>query len=116
MSHTAQEQLVTGAVASGMLGCGMRLPDSTCLSYSFSELYPSEYLDRILDQLAGTMTLLADHGLAPHRLVWTFEQGQFFLITRPDGALLALATLPNTEAAENVDQLAEEFFALASGS
>jgi len=116
MNHTPQEQLVTGAIASGMLGCGMRLPDSTCLSYSFNELYPREYLERILHQLAGIMNLLAGHGLAPHRLVWTFEQGQIFLITRSDGALLALATQPHTEAAENVDQLAEEFFSLASGS
>ena len=99
-----------------MLGCGLRLPDSTCLSYSFDELCPREHLDQILHQLAGTMTLLAGQGLAPHRLTWTFEQGQIFLIARPDGALLALATEPNTEAAENVDQLAEEFFSLNSGN
>jgi hypothetical protein len=98
-----------------MLGCGMRLPDSTCLSYSFDELCPREHLDHILHQLAEMMTLLAGHGLAPHRLVWTFEQGQLFVIMRSDGALLALATRPNTEAAENVDQLAEEFFSLNPG-
>jgi len=115
MNNTSQEQLVTGAIASGMLGCGMRLPNAACVSYSFNELYPREHLERILDQLAGTMTLLTGHGLAPHRLAWTFEQGQIFVITRSDGALLALATLPNTEAAENVDQLAEEFFSLNPG-
>lgn len=114
MNDTLQEQLVTGAIASGMLGCGLRLPDSTCLSYSFNERYPREQLKRILDQLAETMTLLAGHGLVPRRLVWTFEQGQIFVIPRSDGALLALATQPDTEAAENVDQLAEEFFLLGS--
>jgi hypothetical protein len=116
MNSIPQEQLVTGAIASGMLGCGMRLPDATCLSYSFNELYPREHLERILHQLAETMTLLAGHGLTPHRLVWTFEQGQIFAIVRSDGALLALAIQPNTEAAENVDQLAEEFFSLAPGN
>jgi hypothetical protein len=112
MNDTPQEWLATGAIASGMLGCGMRLPDSTCLSYSFNELCPREHLDQVLQQLAETMTLLARHGLTSSRLIWTFEQGQIFLITRPDGALLALATQPNTVAAENVDQLAEEFFSL----
>ena len=115
MNNVSQQQLVTSAVVPGMLGCGMRLPDATCLSYSFNELYPREHLERILHQLAGTMTLLAGHGLAPHRLVWTFEQGQIFVIVRSGGALLAFAFQPNTEAAENVDQLAEEFFPLPSG-
>jgi hypothetical protein len=49
-------------------------------------------------------------------LTWTFEQGQIFLIPRTDGALLALATQLNTEAAENVEQLAEEFFSLTPGN
>jgi len=116
MNDTRQEWLATGAIASGMLGCGMRLPDSTCQSYSFNEMWPREHLDQVLQQLAETMTLLASHGLAPRRLIWTFEQGQIFLIPRPDGTLLALATQPNTAAAENVDQLAEEFFSLNSSN
>ena len=116
MNDTQQERLVAGAIAPGMLACGLRLPDSTCRSYSFDETYPCGHLDKILHQLAETMTWLASHGLAPHRLTWTFEHGQIFVIPRPDGALLALAAQPNTIAAENVDQLAEEFFSLASGN
>ena len=69
-------KLATGAIAAGMLGCGIRLPDSTCLSYSFNESYPREHLDQVLHQLAETVTLLAGHGLAPRRLIWTFDQGR----------------------------------------
>jgi hypothetical protein len=116
MSHSQQGLSAPGATVPGLLGCGLRLPDATCLSYSFDETYPRERLNDILHQLAETMTLLADHGLPPRRLTWTFEQGQIFLIPRPDGALLALATQPNSEATENVDQLAEEFFSLAPGN
>lgn len=116
MSNPSQERLAVGTMVPGLLGCGLRLPDSTCLSYSFDEMYPREHWDSILNQLAEMMTSLAGQGLAPSRLTWTFEQGQIFLIPRPDGALLALATQPNTEAAENVDQLAEEFFSLTPGS
>ncbi|HUA69344.1 MAG TPA: hypothetical protein VMA13_12415 [Candidatus Saccharimonadales bacterium] len=116
MNDTLQEWLATGAIATGMMGCGMRLPDSTCLSYSFNEMCPREHLDQILHQFAGAMTLLTGHGLAPNRLVWTFDQGQIFMITRPDGALLILVIQPNTDAAENVDQLAEEFLSLEAVS
>jgi hypothetical protein len=116
MSNYSQEQLAPGTTVPGLLGCGLRLPDATCLSYSFDEMYPRKHLDDILHQLAETMTVLAGHGLAPCRLIWTFEQGQIFLISRADGALLALATQPNTEAAENVDQLAEEFFSLTANA
>jgi hypothetical protein len=112
MNDTLQEWLATGAIASGLLGCGMRLPDATCLSHSFNEICPRERLDQVLHQLAVTTTFLTSHGLAPRRLSWTFEQGQIYLFPRPDGALLVLATQPNTEAAENVDELAEEFFSL----
>ncbi|MGA2683672.1 MAG: hypothetical protein ABSF51_01340 [Verrucomicrobiota bacterium] len=112
MNDTLQEWLATGAIASGLLGCGMRLPDATCLSHSFNEICPRERLDQVLHQLAETTTFLTSHGLAPRRLSWTFEQGQIYLFPRPDGALLVLATQPNTEAAENVDELAEEFFSL----
>lgn len=115
MSAASQDRFAPGTTVPGLLGCGLRLPDATCLSYSFDEMYPREHWEQILQQLAETMTRLTGQGLATHRLVWTFEQGQIFLIRRPDGALLALATQPNTEASENVDQLAEEFFSLNPG-
>jgi hypothetical protein len=113
MSHPAQTSFALGAAVRGLLGCGLRLPDATCVIYSFDKMCPRKRMEDVLHQLAETMTLLASHKLVPCRLTWTFEQGQIFLISRADGALLALATQPNTEAAENVDQLAEEFFPLA---
>ena len=115
MSNTSQEWLAAGTTVPGLLGCGLRLPDATCLSCSFDETYPREHWDQIMNHLVEAMTVLTGQGLAPRRLTWTFELGQIFLIPRPDGALLALATQPDTEAAENVDQLAEEFFSLNSG-
>ncbi|HTQ52226.1 MAG TPA: hypothetical protein VMJ12_16075 [Candidatus Acidoferrales bacterium] len=116
MSSSPQEKPAPGATIPGLLACGLRRPDATCQSYSFDEMYPREHLEDMLHQLAGTMTWLAGQGLAPHRLTWTFEQGQIVLIPRMDGALLALATQPNTEAAESVDQLVEEFFSLTPGN
>lgn len=116
MSHAPQVPFAPGTAAPGLLGCALRLPDATCVSYSFDKMCPRKKLDEILQQLAGTMTSLAGHGLPPHRLTWTFELGQIVLISRTDGTLLAMATRPDTEAAENVDQLAEEFFSLTPGT
>lgn len=116
MSKTLQGAFAPGTTVPGLLGCGLRLPDATCQSYSFGELCTRKHLDAILHQMAETMTLLTDHGLTSRRLTWTFEQGQIHLIARTDGTLLALATRPNSEAAENADQLAEEFFSLAPGN
>lgn len=116
MSNSPQGPFAPGTTVPGLLGYGLRLPDAACLSYSFDDGCPRKQLDAILNQLAGTMTWLADHGLAPSRLTWTFEQGQIFLISRTDGTLMALATQPNSEAAENVEQLAEELFSLTPGA
>ena len=116
MSNTPQGTFAPGTTVPGLLGCGLRQPDATCQSFSFGEMCTRKHLDALLHQMAETMALLADHGLTSHRLTWTFEHGQIFLILRPDGALLALATQPNSEAAENADQLAEEFFSLAPGN
>ena len=116
MSRPPQVPFAPGTAAPGLLGCGLRLPDATCVSYSFDKMCSRKKLDEILQQLAETMTCLAGQGLTPHRLTWTFELGQIFLISRTDGTLLAMATRPDTEAAENVDQLAEEFFSLTPGT
>jgi hypothetical protein len=112
MSHSPHASFARGTSVPGLLGCGLRLPDATCQSYNFGEMCTRKQLDAILHQMAETMTLLTGHGLASRRLTWTFEHGQIFLILRPDGALLVLATQPNSAAAENADQLAEEFFSL----
>jgi hypothetical protein len=112
MNDTLQEWLAAGAMTPGMLGCGALLPDRTCLSYSFNETYTREQLNNMLHQLAETMALFASNSLAPRRLTWMFEQGMVLMVARPDGLLLGLATQFNTEAVQNVDQLAKDFLTL----
>ena len=112
MNDTLQEWLAAGAITPGLLGCSALLPDRTCLSYSFNETYTREQLNNMLHQLAETMALFASNGLASRRLTWMFEQGMVLLVARPDGLLLGLATQFNTEAAQNVEQLAKDFLTL----
>jgi hypothetical protein len=112
VNPSLDEWLAACAANSGMLGCGIRLPDSTCFSHTAEEIFPPQRMDEALNFLADSFTSFQERGLAPRWLTWTFEKGRVRLIARPDGLLLALAAQPDSVAAQNLDQLAEEFLAL----
>jgi hypothetical protein len=100
------------ALMPGLLGCGVRLPDGTCLSKSFNPNCPSERLEEALICLGDSLPSFFAHGLMPRWLTWTFEKGQMRLAERADGLVLGVAVEPNSIAAENLDLLTEEFFKL----
>jgi len=112
MNNIISQWFASCALAPGILGCGVRLPDGTCVSQSFSDNCPRELLDQALQNLGDSLSAISIHGLAPRWLTWTFEQGQLRVAGRPDGLLLGLAIQPNSPAAENLDLLTEEFLAL----
>jgi hypothetical protein len=115
MNDTLSQWLAGCALAPGMLGYSVRLPDGTFLSHSFRENYPRERLDETLRLLANSLELFPGHGLEPRWETWTFTQCQIRFIIRPDGLLLALAAEPNTPAAQNLDLLTGEFLELDFG-
>ena len=112
MNEKLQRWFESCALAPGLLGCGVRQPDGTCVSRSFHETCPHERLDEALLCLGDSLPSFAAHGLMPRWLTWTFEKGQMRLAERRDGFLLGLAIQPNSAAAQNLDLLTEEFFAL----
>jgi hypothetical protein len=98
------------ALAPGLLGCGVRLPDGTCVSQSFNSNCPRERLDEALHCLGDSLPSFSPHGLKPRWLTWTFEKGQLRLAERADGLLLGVAVEANSPAAQKLDLLTEEFF------
>lgn len=100
------------ALAPGLIGGGLRLPDGSCISHSFDENYPRDRLEEALRALSEFLPSLSNHGLTPRWLTWTFEKGQIRLAERADGLLLGLAIQPNSPAAENLNLLTDEFFNL----
>ncbi len=112
MNHVINQWFASCALAPGILGCGVRLPDGTCVSQSFHDSCPRERLDQTLQNLADSFDSFSAYGLAPRWLTWTFEHGQLRVARRPDGLLLGLALQPNSPAAENLDLRTEEFLAL----
>jgi hypothetical protein len=116
MKHDVFNQWLDGcAGVSGMLGGGARLPDNVCLTKSFNEKWPREHLDKALPHFASAISMLSNYGFNPRWLTWTFAKGQIRLAAHPRGPLLALATEPNTPAAQNLDQFTEQFLALDFG-
>jgi len=112
MNNVINQWFASCALAPGILGCGVRGPDGTCVSQSFHDSIPRDRLEKALQNLGDSFVSLAAHGLAPRWLTWTFERGQLRVARRPDGVLLGLVIQPNSPAAENLDRLTEEFLAL----
>ena len=112
MNNLINQWFASCALAPGILGCGVRMPDGSCVSQSFHDGCPNERLDQALHSLGDSFRSFSVYGLAPRWVTWTFEQGQLRVAQRPDGLLLGLAIQPNSPAAENLDLLTEEFLAL----
>ena len=100
------------ALAPGMFGCGVRLPDGTCVGHNFNELCPLDFFNEALRCLAELPPVFSSQGLFPRWFTWKFEQGLVRVALRPDGLLLALAIKPSKMAGENLDALTGEFFEL----
>ena len=87
--NPALNQWLAGCARSpGMLGCGVQLPDRTCVSRSLNEAFPQTHLDETLRGLAGFLPVVSGHGLFPRWFTWNFQQGQLRAVVRPDGAVL----------------------------
>jgi hypothetical protein len=112
VNEKLQNWLDRCALTPGMFGCGVRLPDGGCVSHNFNELSPQSAFDEVLRQLADSLPTFSRHGFAPRWLTWTFEKGQLRVAQRADGFLLALASLPDSDAAKNLDLFTEDFLAL----
>jgi hypothetical protein len=112
MNATLKQWLDQCALTPGMFGCGVRLPDGSCVSHNFNDLGPQASFDEAMRHLDDSLPSLFAHGLAPRWLTWTFEQGQLRVALRPDGLLLTLAVQPNSPAAKNLDLFTEDFLAL----
>ncbi len=93
----------------GMLACGVRQPNGKCLGYGDDKIYPAGKIEKLLKQFAELHEPLAADKLAPRWTTWAFEYGHIRFVPRPDKWLLMLIVSPETEAARELDRIAEEF-------
>ena len=93
----------------GMLACGVRQPNGKCLGYGDDKIYPATKIEKLLKQFSELHGPLAAAELAPRWTTWAFEYGHIRFVPRPDKWLLMLLVSPETEAARELDRIAEEF-------
>lgn len=116
MNEALKQWLANRAAVSGLLACGVRATEFLCLCHGDEQNCPPEKMEKILHQIADAQPWLFQGGPAPRWSTWTFEQGQLRIVNRPDGLLLGLAVRVDTDAAQSLDLLSEEFLALPTGN
>ena len=112
MNPALDHWLASCARDPGTLGCGVQLPDRTCVSRSFNEGFPPTHLDETLRCLAELAPVFSGQGLFPRWFTWSFESGQLRVVLRPDNALFVLAVQNHSAAVKNLETITAEFFGL----
>jgi hypothetical protein len=116
MNEVLQKWLADHLTAPGTLGGGIYLPDGSSVCHSTDEQFPAEKIERVLQQLAQSQPQLAEAALTPRWSTWMFELGKLRCVARPDGLLFGLAVRVETDAAQTLDQLSNDFLALELAS
>jgi hypothetical protein len=111
MSDSLIQWLHQRSRAPGVLACGLRFPDKTTASCSYSPSFPTECLDRTWRYVGDMFEVASLHGFAHQRARWLYERAGLNCVLRPDrvffGAFIGLDLKP--EEAEVVAELFAEF-------
>ena len=115
MKDTLQEFVDRRLALPGVVAWGVRRPDRTVTSHSYSDWFSSKQLEQAVTRLALSADGLSYHGIQPVRLCWVFEHARIHLALRRDGVGLALfvENRPGVSNAKLVGVL-EEFASLAA--
>jgi hypothetical protein len=86
----------------GIIACGVRLPDGSFVTHSFSYDFPEDQWQAVWQKLDETVQTFSVRHLPVARQCWTFERHYLLWIMRQDG--LALGILTTQESAEAHEQ------------
>jgi hypothetical protein len=98
----------------GVLACGVRYPDQSSTTRSWSDRYPEPDLESVWRSVADAFQVLKLNRLPGDRMRWVYEQALLYCERRADGLCLALFTHrdPETVDLEGVVRLIQEFHAV----
>lgn len=110
----------------GMLACGVasaNMLDSGVGTDNANGFCRSNDANFTVSQMAQILRLLQDTATAPDTDIaalkwrtWTFTNGKIRSVIRPDGWLFAAVVLANSDAAQILDPLTEEFLTLRAAA
>jgi hypothetical protein len=94
-----------------VLACGVRHPDQTSVTKSWSDQYPEAALENAWRSVTDAFQVLKLNRLPGERMRWVYERALLYCERREDGACLAFFTDrdPQTVDLEGVVRLIKEF-------
>ena len=111
MKDPVKEWLPQRVTAAGVLACGLRRPNGRLAVQCADASCPPAAMENLLRQLDSSRTLFPAGSPQPKWVTFSFEQGQIRFVTRTDGWHFAIVVRPETDAAQALDGLCEEFLA-----
>jgi len=116
MNELLQAWLDARLSVPGMIACGVAPADAAPACRTADENCPIELMDQIIRTLQASAPVpgVETHAVRWH--TWVFANGKIRAATRPDGWTFAAAVRANSDAAQILDPLTEEFLTLQNPS
>jgi hypothetical protein len=114
MNETVNRWLEEMAPVAGVLACGVRHPDQTSVTRSWSAHYSEAALENAWRCVADAFQVLKLNRLPGERMRWVYAQALLYCERRKDGVCFAFFTARDPQEVDlpGVVRLIEEFHAL----
>jgi hypothetical protein len=107
---------VPGMIACGVASATAAAGDAAGACWSKDANFPAEKMGEILALLQNTAQVPGAAPAVVRSHTWVFANGKIRYVVRPDGWVFAIAVHANSDAAQVLDPLTEEFLALHPGA
>ena len=114
MKEAINEWLNRRVKAVGGLACGVRFPDKTSLTQSWSNDFPAQGLENAWRCASDTFQVLKINFFPSQYIRWVYENAFLYCVRREDGVCLGIFTPRNAQAynVHELKRLLAEFRAL----
>ena len=112
MKDPVKEWLPQRVNQTGVFASGLRRPNGKLAVQCADASCPPTVMENLLRQLDGSRTLFANEKSSPRWVTFSFEHGQIRFVMRPDGWMFAAVVRPESDGAQALGALSEEFLAL----
>ena len=116
MNELFQQWLDARLSVPGIIACGVATAKAIGTCRSTDDKFPAEQMGKILHLLQDIPPAPGLETAEPRWQTWVFVNGKIRTARRPDGWIFAAAVRANTDAAQILDPLTEEFFTLKLAS
>ena len=118
MKESLSQWLNRRARLPGVFACGVRFPDKTSLTQSWSPEFTAPSLENAWRCASDAFQVLRVNFFPNERVRWVYEKALLHCACREDGICLGIFTVKDGEAADaaEIERLIAEFRALRGGA